>query len=520
MTANAPTKSAVLVENRELRARLEEAEEMLRAIGRGEADALVIENGTGPRIYTIEGDEAEANRFRSDMLARVSDAVIAVDNNESIIYLNAAAELLYGFPASSALGRQLTELRTASWPSPEDKAVAMITFREWGEWHGEKVHILNDGRELNIETSITTLPGREGHAGGRLAVIRDVTERKQHLEKILISETRYRRLFESAHDGILILDPDTRKIVDANPFMTQMLGYSRDELLSKELFEIGLLKDEAASKDMFRRLRDSREVRYDNLPLETRSGQHQDVEVVANLYDENGHPIIQCNIRDITERRRAEEHVKLLMAEVNHRAKNLLAVVQAFAQQTAKYGDPASFTARLSDRIDGLAAGQDLLVRNQWHGVDVADLVVLQLSHFKDLIGTRVLIEGPRKLTLNMSAAQGIGMALHELATNAAKYGSLSNRDGKVCIAWQVTAAAHPTFSMSWREKDGPVVTEPTRKGFGQVIIGRMAEAAVEGHAEIDFRESGLCWNLCAPAENALVQVEPHIQTRQRHDDR
>ena len=93
--------------------------------------------------------------------------------------------------------------------------------------------------------------------------------------------------------------------------------------------------------------------------------------------------------------RRSEEHVKLLMAEVNHRAKNLLAVVQAFAHQTAKYGDPSTFAARLSDRIDGLAAGQDLLVKNQWQGVEVADLVEAQLAHFKDLIGTRVLIDGP-----------------------------------------------------------------------------------------------------------------------------
>ena len=153
--------------------------------------------------------------------------------------------------------------------------------------------------------------------------------------------------------------------------MTQMLGYPHDQLVGKELFEIGLLKDEAASQEMFRKLRRTNQVRYENLPLESQDGRHQDVEVVANLYDENGRRVIQCNIRDITERKRSEEHVKLLMAEVNHRAKNLLAVVQAVAHQTAKYGDPATFVARLSDRIDGLAAGQDLLVKNQWQGVEV-----------------------------------------------------------------------------------------------------------------------------------------------------
>jgi two-component sensor histidine kinase len=278
-------------------------------------------------------------------------------------------------------------------------------------------------------------------------------------------------------------------------------------LVGKELFEIGLLKDEAASREMVQNLKRANQVRYENLPLESREGRHQEVEVVANLYEENGRPVIQCNIRDISERRRIEEHVKLLTAEVNHRAKNLLAVTQAVAHQTAKYGDPATFMERLSDRIDGLAAGQDLLVKSLWQGVEVADLVEAQLAHFKDLIGTRVLIEGPRVL-LTMAAAQGIGMALHELATNAAKYGALSNLEGQVRITWQITSVPKAAFSMSWLEVGGPKVAAPTRKGFGQIVIGRMAEAAVDGTAEIVFREKGLSWSLSAPVENTLASSD------------
>ena len=225
---------------------------------------------------------------------------------------------------------------------------------------------------------------------------------------------------------------------------------------------------------------------------------------ISPVRDPGGRIIGAAKIaRDITERKQAEEHNKLLMAEVNHRAKNLLGVVQAVARQTAKHSDPATFVARLSDRIAGLAASQDLLVKNQWRGVEVANLVEAQLAHFKDLIGTRVLLEGP-PVRLTPAAAQGIGMALHELATNAAKYGALSNSDGRVHISWQVAAAQEPTFTMQWLEEGGPTVAAPSHNGYGQMVIGSMAEAAVDGTVEIDYRESGLSWKLSAPVADAL----------------
>jgi two-component sensor histidine kinase len=191
------------------------------------------------------------------------------------------------------------------------------------------------------------------------------------------------------------------------------------------------------------------------------------------------------------------------MNEVNHRAKNLLAVVRAVAKQTAKHSSPEIFIERLSDRIDGLAASQDLLVKNQWRGIELAHLVEAQLAHFKDLIGTRVQLDGP-PVRLTPAAAQGIGMALHELATNAGKYGALSKSEGQVRISWQETAADKPTFSMSWLESGGPSVARPTHKGFGQTVIGRMVEAAVDGTAEIDYRESGFSWKLRALVANTL----------------
>jgi len=496
-----PPRSTLIAENRELQVRLGEAEDLLRAIRSNEVDALVVQSARGPRIFTLQGLDADTNRVRGEMLAQVSDAVVAVDSDDRITYLNAAAENVYGVISSEVLGRTRSAIYVSRWLHPQDEAAANTALHEHGAWHGENIHVTRGGDEIHVESSITTLRNESVAQVGMLAVIRDVSERKKQEHKLLLSEIRYRRLFETAHDGVLIVDVTTGRIVDANPFMTLLLGYATDELIGKELFEIGLFKDKAESRKMFRELRRTTQVRYDNLPLETKDGRKQEVEVVANLYDENGRAVVQFNIRDITQRKQSEAHVKALLAEVNHRAKNLLAVVQAITLQTAKYGDSATYVQRLCARINGLAAGQDLLVKTQWQGVDLADLVESQLAHFKDLIGTRVFIDGPR-LQLTSAAAQGIGMALHELVTNAAKYGALSTLAGRVRVAWQVAAAPEPAILMSWVEEGGPKVVQPTRKGFGGIVLGRLVEASVDGVAQVTYRESGLTWNLQAPIKN------------------
>ena len=133
------------------------------------------------------------------------------------------------------------------------------------------------------------------------------------LEELRISEIRYRRLFESARDGILILNIATLKITEANPFMTELLGYSRAEFLGKELWEIGLFSDKEASQTAFRELQETGYLRYENLPLETRQGESREVEFVSNVYEEDSHQVIQCNIRDISERKRVEGENRLLL---------------------------------------------------------------------------------------------------------------------------------------------------------------------------------------------------------------
>jgi PAS domain S-box-containing protein len=165
----------------------------------------------------------------------------------------------------------------------------------------------------------------------RLEALQRAVRKKQ--ADIGVSEIRYRRLFEAARDGILILDPLTRKITDANPFMSELLGYPNDELLGKELWEIGLLKDEAASRSAFRELKKNHFIRYENLPLQNKDGQLHEVEFVSNLYDEGGRKVIQCNIRDITERRQNE---RALLAAKNEIARHALELERVVRERTGE----------------------------------------------------------------------------------------------------------------------------------------------------------------------------------------
>jgi PAS domain S-box-containing protein len=209
-------------------------------------------------------------------------------------------------------------------------------------------------------------------------------------------------------------------------------------------------------------------------------------------------------VQNITERKEHQEREHLLMREINHRAKNMLSVVDAIAHQTATK-TREDFIERFSERIQALAANQDLLIRNEWRGVDVENLVRAQLAPFGDLVGSRIVMSGP-ELRLNAASAQAIGLALHELATNAGKYGSLSTERGRVDVAWGL---ANNTFTMSWTEHGGPPASAPERRGFGSIVMKTMAERSVGGAVDLDYAPSGLTWRLTCPAANALEPVAP-----------
>ncbi len=192
MHADLPPDAALLAQNADLRARLHEAEQMLQAIRSGAADALVVETPAGPQIFLLQGLEAQAHRFRGEILAQVSDAVITIDADQHVTYINAAAERQYGVSVSDVLGQKLSWIYQYRWLRPEDEADAMTALRDTGRWRGENLHVKRSGEEIYVESSVSRLRAEDGASPGMLAVIRDITERKKASQERVLLEAQLR----------------------------------------------------------------------------------------------------------------------------------------------------------------------------------------------------------------------------------------------------------------------------------------------------------------------------------------
>jgi PAS domain S-box-containing protein len=315
------------------------------------------------------------------------------------------------------------------------------------------------------------------------------------------SEERFRVTFENAAVGIAHIAPDLQWI-RVNDALSRIIGWPADDIVTMSLRDVCHPDDFAED---LRRTEQIRQGKIDSYVMDKRylrkDGSITWARVTVSGVRKSGGALdyFVRVIEDISAQKRAEELLQLLLREARHRTKNILSLVDAIARQTAA-GDPQDFIGRFTERIQALAANQDLLVRHEWQRIDVKDLVQVQLGHFADLIGTRINFDGP-KLHLNAAAAQAIGLALHELATNAGKYGALSTDAGCVDVSWQ---RDNDTFVMSWIERNGPPARPPERRGFGSIVTESMVKQALGGEVQLDYAPSGLEWHLTCHAAGAL----------------
>jgi PAS domain S-box-containing protein len=478
-------------------------------------------------VDTTASKQAEAQLARLAAIVESSDdAIISKTLEGRITSWNTGAERIFGHEASEMIGQPITRIIPPELHREEEQILARLKRGERIDPF-ETTRVAKDGRRIDISLTVSPVHNRAGRVIGASKVARDITERKRAEEARRKGEA-LAAVVDAAPNGMVMFDAEGT-IVLANARMEQLFGYRRDELLGQnveilvpERFRAGLQvkrrgfiperrpRPVGVGRDLYGRRKD---------------GSEFPVEIGLSPVETPERPSVLASIIDVTERRAAEEglhealrlakhseeHVRQIVRELSHRTKNLMAVVQTISWQTArKSRDVQDFEERFTLRLEALARSHDLLAKGNWQGVVLEYLVRAQFEPFVDSAEERVAVHG-RALRLMPLAAQDLGMALHELATNASKYGALSVPTGKIDIGWVIDRDPRNgarRFHMTWRETGGPRVTPPVSKGFGTMVVTGAVSATFKGDAELDYRPEGLCWELTAPMGH-LIEESP-----------
>lgn len=283
--------------------------------------------------------------------------------------------------------------------------------------------------------------------------------------------------------------------------IADLLGRADEDVMPESVREsIVAIKREAVSSGQSQRLEFSLE--------EGGTLRWYDLHVEALRNDAGDIVGITCASVDVTERKEGEAHLRLLLRELTHRSKNLLAVIQAMARQTARHaGSIESFLTQFGARLQALAASHDLLIRESWYGASLNELVRSQLAGYLDGVSQRVSVDGP-DIALKPEAAQNLGLALHELSANAVRFGALSTPDGQVSIEWRRGEASDAPVEFSWRETQGPRVKPRRKRGFGTMVIETNLARALDAKVDMVFEPEGLHCQVSIPASQVIATLD------------
>jgi PAS domain S-box-containing protein len=324
-------------------------------------------------------------------------------------------------------------------------------------------------------------------------------------EDLRTSEIRYRRLFESARDGILILDADSRKITDVNPFMVELLGYQPDEFLDKELWEIGLFKDKDESQTAFRELQEKGYIRYEDMPLQTKTGKQWNVEFVSNVYREDGRHVIQCNIRDITERKRLEEERERLLARTQ--------AAQAEAERANRLKDEflATLSHELRSPLTMIIGWADMLGNSRLDPAASSKAVEVirrsgrtQLRIVDDLLDVSRIITGKLRLKAQPVDLGTVIIAVVDGLRPAAEAKGIRFQLQLDSPAGQVSGDPDRLQQVAWNLVSNAIKFTPTG-GLVTVSLRR-----VESHVELTVSDTG---------QGIAPEFLPHVFDRFRQAD-
>ncbi|WAJ27483.1 sensor histidine kinase [Antarcticirhabdus aurantiaca] len=474
------------VETASLRRRLEEAEETLRAIREGEVDALVIGGSRPDRPDEVFTLEAGPEPYRVFMEAMDIGAA-ALDDGDRLLFANTALCALLG---RSVEDLQESGLTAALGEEAEPQLRELLRRGREGRASAEFRAGVGDEERLLL---LSAAPLRLGPTFGLALTAADFTER-QRAASVEESERLARAVIASASEAVVVCDRDGR-----------ITHVSRSGLALCADVPVGRMFDEAyplivpemtglpAGEDLIAMAVGGGMIQGIEASLGEAPAQRSFLVSAAPLIV-SGDDIRGCVVTlvDLTQRKEAERHQLLLMKELDHRVKNTLALVVSICTRTASSEDTVEgFRRAFLGRIHALAATHTLLAEKSWANLLIGDVVAAELAPYVPAGDSRLAMTG-LDIWVSPRAATALGLVLHELATNAAKYGALSTLGGSIAVSGHLDREAEE-LTLEWRESGGPGIhTEPVRRGFGRSVIARSLSYAPDGGAELRFAPDGL----------------------------
>lgn len=436
-----------------------------------------------------------------------------------IVYVNPAFEALTGYARAEVLGRNC---RFLQGPMTDEAEVARLreAIRAREKVSVDLLNHRKDGSPFWNRLLITPVPDNEGTLRYFFASQHDVTVERERVtaleaEQLVLladaersqasladSEARLHFALKAGQLGTWALDPETRHL-DASSSCKVAFGYDPDAAFGYAELQAAIHPDDLPGVLAAVEATTTTGAPYDlEYRILTPSGEQRWIAAQGELLKRgDGSPLSMTGFAtNISARKHAEDHRHLLAGELTHRVKNTLATVSAVVNQTLRNASSLEeATEVIGGRIASLAAAHELLLHDEVQGATVGDIVAGALRPFDGGDGRLYTAEGP-DIRLSPSVTLALSMALHELATNAAKYGALSTAGGTVSIRWDLAGREEARrFTFSWSEQDGPSVTPPTRTGFGSRMIERVMAQHVRGAARIDYRPAGVVFTVDAP---------------------
>jgi PAS domain S-box-containing protein len=453
-------------------------------------------------------EAVDTMRRLEGIVASAMDGIITINDKQEVILFNPAAERMFGLPAADAIGQPITRFmperfRATHMAHIHRFAITGVTSRQMGSL-GAISGLRANGQEFPIEASISQVEV----GGERLAtvILRDITERKAAEDALIESRRRMEGIVESAMDAMITVDEDQR-IVLFNPAAERMFGVPAVDAIGSPIVKFIPKRFRDGHDEHIRRFKETGVTNRRMGALGTvsglrASGEEFPVEASISQVEIGGARIATVILRDIAERKINEEARLLLAREVDHRAKNVLAVVQALVSLT-QAATKEEFIAAVRGRVSALGRAHSLLAENRWEGGDMRQIVVDETAAYHK--PGQIHVTGPA-LVLGPHAVQPLSLLIHEMATNAVKYGALSVAEGQVDVEWRILP--NHELELRWIEHGGPAVKEPASRGFGSTLVREVATRQLAGAIDITWPAGGV--RLVATLPDSVYRQDTH----------